>query len=51
MSRNFLQDVDGKFLTQIVEEPLRRDVLLDLVPTNNVGNVKAGGSVDAGTIK
>ena len=36
-------------MTQVVEEPMRRGVLLDLVLTNKeglVGDVKAGGSLD-----
>ncbi|GAB0206941.1 hypothetical protein GRJ2_003159700 [Grus japonensis] len=47
-SRMFLQSTDDNFLTQVVEEPTRRGVLLDLVLTNKeglVGDVKAGGSL------
>jgi len=32
-SRRFLQSIDDNFLMQVVEEPMRRDVLLDLVLT------------------
>ena len=45
-SRRFLQSIDDNFLTQVVEEPTRRGVLLDLVLTNKervVGDMKAGG--------
>ncbi|GAB0206526.1 hypothetical protein GRJ2_003118200 [Grus japonensis] len=47
-SRRFLQSIDDNFLTQVVEEPTRRGVLLDLVLTNKeglVGDVKVGGSL------
>ncbi|GAB0205364.1 hypothetical protein GRJ2_003002000 [Grus japonensis] len=47
-SRRFLQSIDDNFLTQVVEEPTRRGVLLDLVLTNKEGlveDVKAGGSL------
>ncbi|GAB0208404.1 hypothetical protein GRJ2_003306100 [Grus japonensis] len=47
-SRRFLQSIDDNFLTQVVEEPMRRGVLLDLVLTNKeglVGDVKVGGSL------
>ncbi|GAB0209097.1 hypothetical protein GRJ2_003375400 [Grus japonensis] len=47
-SRRFLQSTDDNFLTQVVEEPTRRGVLLDLVLTNKeglVGDVKVGGSL------
>jgi len=30
-SKRFLQSIDDNFLTQVVEEPTRRGVLLDLV--------------------
>ncbi|PKU38936.1 hypothetical protein llap_10761 [Limosa lapponica baueri] len=46
-SRRFLQCIDDPFLTQVLEEPMRRGVPLDLVLTNKeglVGDVKAGGS-------
>jgi len=33
-SRRFLQNFDDNFLMQVVEEPMRRGVLLDLVLTN-----------------
>jgi len=48
-SRRFLQSTDDKFLTQVVEEPMRRGVLLDLVVTNREGlveDVEIGGSLD-----
>ncbi|GAB0208304.1 mitochondrial enolase superfamily member 1 [Grus japonensis] len=47
-SRRFLQSTDDNFLTQVVEEPMRRGVLLDLVLTNKeglVGDVKVGDSL------
>ncbi|GAB0208473.1 mitochondrial enolase superfamily member 1 [Grus japonensis] len=47
-SRRFLQSIDDNFLTQVVEEPTRRGVLLDLVLTNKeglVGDAKVGGSL------
>ncbi|GAB0175730.1 hypothetical protein GRJ2_000038200 [Grus japonensis] len=47
-SRRFLQRTDDKFFTQVVEEPMRRGVLLDLVLTNKeglVGDVKVGSSL------
>jgi len=47
-SRRFLQSIDDNFLMQVVEEPMRRDVLLDLVLMNKEGldeDVKAGGSL------
>ncbi|GAB0209126.1 hypothetical protein GRJ2_003378300 [Grus japonensis] len=43
-SRRFPKSTDETFLTQVVEEPTRRGVLLDLVLTNKeglVGDVKA----------
>uniref|UniRef100_A0A6G1R4T7 Uncharacterized protein n=1 Tax=Hypotaenidia okinawae TaxID=2861861 RepID=A0A6G1R4T7_9GRUI len=46
--RRFLQSTDGNFLTQVVKEPKRRRVLLDLVLTKKgglVGDVKVGGSL------
>ncbi|GAB0208110.1 PDZ domain-containing protein 2 [Grus japonensis] len=36
-SRRFLQNINDNFLTQVVEEPTRRGVLLDLVLTNKEG--------------
>ncbi|GAB0206587.1 hypothetical protein GRJ2_003124300 [Grus japonensis] len=48
-SRRFLQSIDDNFLTQVVEEPTRRGVLLDLVLTNKEGlveDVKVGGSLE-----
>ena len=47
-SRRFLQSIDDNFLTQVVEEPTRRGVLLDLVLTDRdalVEDVKVGGSL------
>ena len=47
-SKRFLQSIDDNFLTQVVEEPMRRGVLLDLVLTNKEGlveNVKVGSSL------
>ncbi|PKU37050.1 glycerol kinase [Limosa lapponica baueri] len=47
-SRRFLQCIDDNFLTQLVEEPTRRGVLLDLVLTNKEGlveDIKVGGSL------
>lgn len=35
--RRFLQGTDGNVLTQVVEEPSKRGVLLDLVLTNKEG--------------
>ncbi|GAB0183494.1 hypothetical protein GRJ2_000814700 [Grus japonensis] len=47
-SRRFVQSTDDNFLAQVVEEPTRRGVLLDLVLTNKEGldgDVKLGGSL------
>ncbi|GAB0206727.1 hypothetical protein GRJ2_003138300 [Grus japonensis] len=49
-SRRFLQSINDNFLTQVVEEPTRRGVLLllDLVLTNKeglAGDVKVEGSL------
>lgn len=33
-SMRFLQSIDGNFLTQVVEEPMKRVVPLDLILTN-----------------
>ncbi|GAB0184184.1 hypothetical protein GRJ2_000884000 [Grus japonensis] len=47
-SSRFLQGIDDNFLTQLVEEPTWREVLLDLVLTNKAGlveDLKAGGSL------
>lgn len=47
--RRPLQSTDGNILTQVMEEPLRRGVLLDLVLTNKealAGDVKTGGSLN-----
>ncbi|XP_032060951.1 olfactory receptor 14A16-like [Aythya fuligula] len=46
-SRRFLQCIDDNFMTQVVEKPTRRCVLLDLVVTNEkelVEDVRVGGS-------
>lgn len=43
----FLECIDGNFLTQVIEEPMREDALLDLIVTNQeelYGEVKTGGS-------
>jgi len=48
-SRWFLQCVEDNFLTQVVEEPTRWGVLLDLVVSNRdvlVRDAKVGGSVE-----
>ncbi|GAB0181767.1 hypothetical protein GRJ2_000642000 [Grus japonensis] len=45
-SGRFLQSIDDNFLTQVVEEPVKTGVLLDLVLTNKEGlveDVKVGG--------
>jgi len=39
-SRRFLQSIDDNILTQVVEEPMRRGVLLDLLLTNGEGLVE-----------
>ena len=47
-SRRFLQSIEDNFLTQVVEEPTRQDVLLDLILTNKEGlveDVRVGGSL------
>ena len=47
-SRRFLPSTDENILTQVVEEPTRRGVLLDLVLTNKnrlLEDVKVGGSL------
>ncbi|GAB0202771.1 hypothetical protein GRJ2_002742700 [Grus japonensis] len=47
-SRKFLECVDDNFLLQVIEEPMRRGAMLDLVPTNKeglVGDVKLKGSL------
>lgn len=47
-SRKFLQIIDDNFLMQVVEEPIRKGVLLDLVLTNQEGlveDMKVGGSL------
>ena len=47
-SRRFLQSINDNFLMQLVEEPTRRGVLLDLVLTNKEGlveDVKLEGSL------
>ncbi|KAJ7400195.1 hypothetical protein BTVI_107529 [Pitangus sulphuratus] len=48
-SRKFLQITEDNFLIQVVEEPTRKGVLLDLLLTNQEGlveDVKVGGSLD-----
>jgi len=47
-SRRFLECVGDKFLLQVIEEPMRRGAMLDLVLTNKeglVGNGKLEGSL------
>ncbi|GAB0193476.1 hypothetical protein GRJ2_001812900 [Grus japonensis] len=47
-SRKFLECVDDNFLLQVIEEPLRRGAMLDLILTNKeglVGDVKLKGSL------
>ncbi|KAM6092638.1 uncharacterized protein LJ206_005604 [Theristicus caerulescens] len=47
-SGRFLECIDGNFLLQLIEEPMRRGAMLDLVLTNKerlVGNVKFKGSL------
>ncbi|GAB0190944.1 hypothetical protein GRJ2_001559700 [Grus japonensis] len=47
-SRRFLEGTDNNFLLQVIEEPTRRDAMLDLVLTNKEGlveNVKLKGSL------
>ncbi|PKU42895.1 rna-directed dna polymerase from mobile element jockey- hypothetical protein [Limosa lapponica baueri] len=47
-SRRFLQCIDDNFLTQVMEDPTRRGVLLDLGLTNKGGlveDIKVGGSL------
>jgi len=47
-SKRFLLSIADNFLTQVVEEPTRRGVLLDLVLTSKEGlvdGVKVGGSL------
>lgn len=47
--RRFLQCIDGSFLLQVAEEPMRRDIVLDLILTNKEGlarNVKVKGNLD-----
>ncbi|MCQ4179366.1 hypothetical protein FK518_27770, partial [Klebsiella pneumoniae] len=46
--RRFLECVDDNFLLQVIEEPMRRGAMLDLVLTNKeglVGNVELKGSL------
>jgi len=46
--RRFLQSINDNFLMQVVEEPTRRGMLLDLVLTNKEGlveDLKVGGSL------
>ncbi|GAB0180659.1 hypothetical protein GRJ2_000531200 [Grus japonensis] len=47
-SRRFLECIDGNFLLQVIEGPMRRGVVLDLVLSDKeglVGNVKLKGSL------
>ncbi|XP_063280190.1 uncharacterized protein LOC134564864 isoform X3 [Prinia subflava] len=47
-SRRFLESIDDNFLSQVVEDPTRNGVLLDLKLTNReglIGDVKVGGSL------
>ncbi|GAB0206807.1 hypothetical protein GRJ2_003146300 [Grus japonensis] len=47
-SRRFLECIDDNFLLQVIEEPMRRGAMLDLVLTNKeglVGDVKLKGSL------
>ncbi|GAB0183649.1 hypothetical protein GRJ2_000830200 [Grus japonensis] len=47
-SRRFLGCIDDNFLLQVIEKPMRRGAMLDLVLTNKeglVGNVKVKGSL------
>ncbi|GAB0207663.1 hypothetical protein GRJ2_003232000 [Grus japonensis] len=47
-SRKFLECIDDNFLLQVIEEPMRRGAMLDLVLTNKeglVGDVKLKGSL------
>ncbi|GAB0207775.1 macrophage immunometabolism regulator [Grus japonensis] len=47
-SRKFLEHVDDNFLLQVIEEPMRRGGMIDLVLTNKeglVGDVKLKGSL------
>ena len=47
-SRRFLECIDENFLLQVIEEPTRRGVMLDLVLTNDeglVGSVKLKGNL------
>ena len=47
-SKRFLESADDKSLLQVIEEPMRRGAMLDLVLTNKeglVGNVKLKAAV------
>ncbi|GAB0180562.1 hypothetical protein GRJ2_000521500 [Grus japonensis] len=47
-SRGFLESIDDNFLLQVIEEPMRKGPLLDLLLTNKeglVGDVKVKGSL------
>ncbi|GAB0182885.1 hypothetical protein GRJ2_000753800 [Grus japonensis] len=47
-SRRLLECIDDNFFLQVIEEPMRRGAMLDLVLTNKeglVGNVKLKGSL------
>jgi len=53
-SRRFLQSIDSNFVTQVVEKPMRRGVLLDLVPTKKeelVEDVKVGAALAVMTMR
>jgi len=39
-SKRFLESADDKSLLQVIEEPMRRGAMLDLVLTNNEGLVR-----------
>jgi len=50
-SRRFLQSTDDNFLMQVVEEPTKRDTLLDLILMNKerlVEDLKVGGILSCG---
>jgi len=50
-SRRFLDSADDNFLLQVIEEPMRRGEMLDLVLTNKeglVGNVKLKDNLGCG---
>lgn len=46
--RRFLECIDHSFLAQVIEEPTKKDILLNLILMNKkvlVGDVKVGDSV------